>query len=146
LVLLRKACRRPGPGHCFTNLHELTTAQTTGKLGEDIACRHLQKKGYQILERNWRRRRAEIDIIAKDGDALVFIEVKTRSSDFYGKPSAFFSPKQASLISTAASLYMEEINYDWEVRFDLVSILLDPQGNYQLEHIEDAYFPGLSDF
>ncbi len=135
-----------GPDHCFTNLHDLTTAQTTGKLGEDIACRHLQKKGYRILARNWRRRRAEIDIIAKDGDALVFIEVKTRSSDFYGKPSAFFSPKQASLISMAASLYMEEINYDWEVRFDLVSILLDPQGNYQLEHIEDAYFPGLSDF
>lgn len=143
---MRFSARRTKSGHCFTNTEELTTAQTTGKLGEDITCRYLEKKGYRILERNWRYRRAEIDIIAKHGAALVFIEVKTRGSDYYGKPSAFFTPKQASLIATAASLYMEEIDHDWEVRFDLVSILLDPQGNYKLEHIEDAYFPGLSDF
>ena len=124
----------------------LTSTQAIGRQGELLAKNYLKDKGYQILEQNWRRGRAEIDLIARDGEALVFIEVKTRSTDFFGRPDSFFSPRQAALISSAAAAYMEEIGHDWELRFDVISIILYPGGRYELEHIVDAFFPGLTDF
>ncbi|MEL6140005.1 MAG: YraN family protein [Bacteroidota bacterium] len=120
-----------------------TPAQATGQLGEEYAVRYLKNLGWTVLERNWRRRKAEIDIIARSGDILVFIEVKTRTSRLFGEPSSFVGPRQIELISAAASAYMESINHDWEIRFDIISILIEETGDYQLEHIEDAFFPGL---
>lgn len=121
-----------------------TEAQKIGQLGEDYACRYLLTEGYQLLERNWKKRRAEIDIIAKQGDVLVFLEVKTRTNDLFGEPSAFVSEKQQQLISAVAADYMQAIGHDWEIRFDIISIFILPDETYRLEHIQDAFFTGLT--
>ena len=113
----------------------------TGRTGENIAVQYLKEKGYQILETNWRFSKAEIDIIAKDGDMLVFIEVKTRSNGYYGEPESFVTPQKEALLFDAANRYMEQINHDWEIRFDVIGIILKDVGNYQLKHTEDAFYP-----
>ena len=78
-----------------------------GKKGEEIAAQYLSEKGYEILERNWRNRHKEIDIIAKDGNELVIVEVKTRQNDEHGEPDlAVTLPKQTRLIY-AANAYMD---------------------------------------
>lgn len=109
-----------------------------------MAARNLLKtKGYTILEANWRFHRAEVDLIAKDGEILVFVEVKTRSSDAFGKPEAFVDARKQRFLTEAASAYMEQIGHDWEIRFDVVSVLANPGREVLLEHFEDAFFPGL---
>ena len=113
-----------------------------GKKGEDLATEYLSSLGYSILERNWRYSKAEIDIIAREGSILVFVEVKTRSSEFYGQPEEFISDSQQELIFSAAQRYMEKINHDWEIRFDCISILIREKyelKNYEIKHIKDIY-------
>ncbi len=116
--------------------------QDIGKLGEELAKAFLEKKGYQILALNWRFSKAEIDIIAQDGDDLVFVEVKTRSSEHFGPPAAFVSPKKEELMAQAASIYMEENYYEGEIRFDIIGILLKDKDHPIIRHYVDAFFPG----
>lgn len=113
-----------------------------GNRGEELAVEFLISKGFKILERNWRHRKAEIDIIAQDEHALVFVEVKTRTSSNYGQPEAFVSNKQEELIFGAAQSYMEQENYGWEIRFDIVAILVKENTewkNYDIKHFEDVF-------
>ena len=121
----------------------MTDKRKTGKWGEDKAVEFLQAKSYKILERNWRFSRAEIDIIAREDGILVFIEVKTRSSDYFGKPEDFISLSQQKLIVDAATQYMGQIHYEWAFRFDIISILRKDTRNFSIDHFEDAFFPGL---
>ncbi len=114
-----------------------------GKAGEQLAARFLIEKGYTILERNWRFSKAEVDLIAKDGDSLVFVEVKTRSTDYFGKPEEFVSPQKERLLAEAASVYMEQIGHQWAIRFDLISVIYRHEQDFTIEHLEDAFFPGL---
>ncbi|RMF28311.1 MAG: YraN family protein [Bacteroidetes bacterium] len=114
-----------------------------GRKGEELAQAYLRRKGWTILETNWRYQRAEVDIIAKDGPVLVFVEVKTRSSAAFGQPEEFITPYKEQLLTDAAHAYMEHIGHEWEIRFDFVSILLHPDGRYRLRHFPDAFFPGL---
>ncbi|MEL6923606.1 MAG: YraN family protein [Bacteroidota bacterium] len=113
-----------------------------GKRGERLAAHHLQRKKYQILERNWRFSRAEIDLIVRDGPVLVFVEVKTRSDDYMGKPQDFVSHHKQELLADAATVYMEQIGHEWEIRFDVVAILIRKGQPVEIEHFEDAFFPG----
>lgn len=113
----------------------------TGNLGEQMATDFLINKGYEILERNWRFSRAEIDIIARKAQILVFIEVKTRTSNAFGQPEEFLNQKQEKLITDAAAVYMERKGHEWEFRFDIIAITLD-QAEQQIQHFEDAFFPG----
>ncbi len=113
----------------------------TGNIGEQLAKEYLIEKGYKILETNWRFSKAEVDIIAKDKDMLVFIEVKTRSYDYYGAPESFVTEKKEALLFDAANRYMELIQHDWEIRFDVIGIIMKDIGNYQLKHTEDAFYP-----
>ena len=115
----------------------------TGKHGEEIAVGHLRQQGFEILETNWRHRRLEVDIIAKDGSVLVFVEVKTRSYDYFGRPEEFVTPAKERRLATAAAAYMEQSGHDWAMRFDVVSVLRDKKGEFKVEHIRDAFFPGL---
>lgn len=115
----------------------------TGKLGEELAATHLRSLGYEILETNWRHRRLEVDIIAKEGKVLVFVEVKTRSYDYFGRPEEFISPAQQTRLAQAAAAYMEKIGHDWAIRFDVVSILKKKEGDFTVTLIRDAFFPGL---
>jgi len=109
-----------------------------GRQGEDLAVEFLTEEGYEILERNWRFKHIEVDIIARDNDQLVIVEVKSRSGNTWGEPStAVDIRKQRSLIF-AAERYIFSRNIDLDVRFDIVSIIMD-QGRTVLEHIKDAF-------
>lgn len=125
----------------------ITEKQRLGKQGEDHALAYLEAHGLRLLERNWRYRRAEIDLVMMEGEVLVFIEVKTRSTDVYGHPLEFVRPRQVELLSAAASAYMDKIEHEWEIRFDLVSLIIYREDqSFSLEHIKDAFFPGLHDW
>jgi putative endonuclease len=115
-----------------------------GKKGEEIAADHLKKKGYKILETNWRFGKNEIDIVAKDntGKYLVIAEVKTRHSTYGGEPEmAVTRDKQKALIR-AANAYVSVKKISEEVRFDIISIVVTAEGE-KIRHIEDAFYPTL---
>ncbi len=112
-----------------------------GKRGEELAVSFLEKKGYQILEINWRYRRAEVDIIAMDGAILVFVEVKTRNDNHFGEPEVAVDQKKEELLATAGAAYMRRIEHDWEIRFDIISIIYKNDQNFSIKHFEDAFFP-----
>ncbi len=117
--------------------------QTIGKLGEDHAAAYLEGQGYKIAERNWRYRKAEIDIIAWDNNILVFTEVKAKSYTYFGDPSESVSTYKERLILDASTEYMLRIGYDWEVRYDIISIVFDKNKNPTLTHYKDAFFPSI---
>lgn len=114
-----------------------------GKLGEILAEEYLEQKGYRVLVHNWKFKRAEIDLIAKQGALLVFVEVKTRSSSVFGTPDEFLSTAQEDRIISAAYDYMDKHPHDGEIRFDLIAILFRNNRDFHLQHFEDAFFPGL---
>jgi putative endonuclease len=112
-----------------------------GKAGEDAAAEYIAAKGYRIVARNYRAGKGEIDIIAWAHDRLlVFFEVKTRKNDDFGGPESAISPKKRKLLLSTAGAYMDEVGYDWAVRFDVVAILLDQGGVREIRHHEDAFF------
>ncbi len=119
------------------------TTTEIGNMGEDLATGMLASKNYELLERNWRFKKAEIDIICRHDNILIFVEVKTRSYDYYGSPEAFINKRKQRLIQDAASQYMHSIGYEWEIRFDIVSIILSKFGNHRIHHYEDAFFGGI---
>jgi len=110
-----------------------------GKLGEDMAFDFLVKAGYKICEKNWRFKKAEIDIIAQKGETLVCVEVKTRSTDFFGDPQDFVDAKKIKLLVTAMNEYVESKDLDVDVRFDVVAIIHNKYKT-NLEHFEDAFW------
>ena len=116
-----------------------------GKEGEETAADYLKAQGYQILEINWRFGRAEIDIIAKIGNEYVFVEVKTRSSDYFGYPEEAIDKKKIALMGQAAQQFRLEKEDGLDIRFDLISLVM---GNDKREiiHIEDAFFPQNENF
>ena len=110
-----------------------------GKKGEEIALRFLKKKGYRIIERNYVCKMGEMDIIAKEKDTLVFIEVKTRASTEFGPPQlAVHSSKQRQLSKVALYYLKEKRLEDAKARFDVVAILLGQKGE-EVELIRDAF-------
>ena len=117
-----------------------------GKYGENIAASFLRKKGYFILERNWRFSRAEIDLICKKDAFLVFCEVKTRRGTFFGRPESFVRKRKRQLIIDAAVNYMHQNNHRGEFRFDIVGIVLKNKQQYMVRHFPDAFFPGIEGF
>lgn len=112
-----------------------------GKKGEKIAVNYLLANRYEILEENYRFSRAEVDIIAKKEEVLIFVEVKTRSNVSWGTPEQFVSPKKIELIMDAAYHYMEKVNHDWEIRFDIIAITFSKTNEMKLEHFKDAFVP-----
>jgi len=98
-----------------------------GQAGESIAASFLEKQGFKIIEKNWRySRMGEIDIIAEDKNTLVFIEVKSRSSDRFGSPLESVDERKFNKIKKLAEIYLSRLEnntYD-EIRFDLIGILL----------------------
>lgn len=114
-----------------------------GKRGEELAIQLLKDQGCTILETNWRYRRAELDIIAMDGPVMIFVEVKTRSNDKFGRPEEFISTKKEAFMADAASAYMEKSGHDWEIRFDFITVIIQSDQHFEIEHFKDAFFPGL---
>lgn len=111
-----------------------------GAWGEAIAARHLTERGYVLRARNWRHDRGELDIVAERGDTIVFVEVRARRSDAYGRPQETISRrKRAKLIATAQAYLDAHGLQDAQWQIDVIAIELD-QNNAapQLEHIECA--------
>ena len=112
-----------------------------GNASEEYACRYLTRRNYRILARNWRYRRAEIDIIALHKAILVFIEVKSRYWINFGEAEIAVNSHKEKLLFAAAQAFMEKNNYDWAIRFDIISIELDSQKRvHRLKHILDVFF------
>ena len=112
-----------------------------GKWGEQYAADYLQSIGYDIIERDWRIGHRDIDIIARTGDGttVVFVEVKTRTSDVVTKPDDAVDIKKIRNIGYAANNYIKTKGIVDEVRFDIISIIGNNKENAQLEHIIEAF-------
>ena len=111
------------------------------KIGESLAVKHLKACGYRILVQNYRARRGEIDLIARDGEFVVFVEVKTRRSLKFGLPQAAVTLQKQRQISKVALAYMQAHNLlDAPCRFDVIAIHLSPQLELlNLKQIESAF-------
>ena len=111
----------------------------TGKQGETEAARFLQEKGYEIMARNFRYQHAEIDLVAKKGKMMVFVEVKTRTNLSFGNPEEFVSYAKAKLVMKAAEHYIFTHNWQFDVRFDILAISI-AGSEMRVKHVEDAFF------
>lgn len=107
----------------------------SGKEGEKLALDYLLAKGYKILEKNFRTPFGEIDIIAKDKDFIVIIEVKRRLSDKFGKPELSVNYSKQQKLKKLALYYISTLKKEYPVRFDVIAI-----NDKKIEHIENAFF------
>tara|TARA_R110001583_G_scaffold20001_2_gene77610 strand:- start:2826 stop:3185 length:360 start_codon:yes stop_codon:yes gene_type:complete len=110
-----------------------------GKKGEQLAVDFLLKSGYDIMERNYRFDKAEVDIIARLKDTLAIIEVKTRSTADFGNPQDFVKPKQIQRLVKAVDEYVTVNVLDVEVRFDIIAIVKEGK-LFKIEHLENAFY------
>ncbi|WP_191858253.1 YraN family protein [Hanstruepera ponticola] len=110
-----------------------------GKKGEQMAVDFLLGKGYNIIARNYRFDKAEVDIIARQQDILAIIEVKARSTVDFGDPQDFVKPKQIKNLVKAVDEYVTVNNLDVEVRFDIIAIT-KKEKDYSIEHLENAFY------
>jgi putative endonuclease len=111
----------------------------TGKKGEELAAKFLVEKGFLILEKNFRWKRYEIDLIVQKDKFLVFVEVKTKTNTSYGLPEADVTPRKAAQVVAAAEEYIYANNWKQEIRFDIIAIVLKPD-SVEIEHIIDAFY------
>lgn len=119
---------------------QMAEQHITGAEGEAHAAGYLRKLGYEILETNWRFGQEEIDIIARNKDFLVIVEVKTRSGKAFGEPESFVNRQKQRHLIKAAGAYIEKHGLDLEVRFDIASVI--KQGDsYTVQLIENAFYP-----
>lgn len=111
----------------------------TGDRGEEAALRYLLREGYTLVERNYRTRFGEVDLILRDGDTLVFVEVKLRRNAAFGSPLEAVTARKQQTIRALAEGYIAEKDLDsQEVRFDVVGLLAGT-GSIEIEHLRDAF-------
>jgi putative endonuclease len=118
----------------------MSKAFELGRKGEELAIEHLRSNGYEILEVNWFSHHLEIDIVAKDGNELVIVEVKARGTDSYEHPSEAVTNKKIRFLVNAAEAYIQEKDINLDTRFDVISIIFYGRG-FELEHFKDAFYP-----
>jgi putative endonuclease len=113
-----------------------------GKAGEEFAVTYLEKIGYQILDRNWRWGREELDIVARDGNFIVIVEVKTRRSDRFADPGSCVNPKKQRIQARAAQAYIRYKRMLGEIRFDVIVIVMK-YSEISVNHVRDAFYATL---
>lgn len=111
-----------------------------GDEGEDLAAAYLQEQGHELLARNWRIGRLEIDLVTREGGTVVFTEVKTRRNTRFGHPDDFVDDIKQDRLMKAATAWLARHGHEGEVRFDIIGILLNGDGPPSLTHIPDAFF------
>lgn len=111
-----------------------------GIAGERLAHDFLVNKGYKILEKNWRSGKAEVDLIATADNTTIFVEVKTRRNNFFSEPESAVNAQKQNLLAKAAGDYLAQNNMEGEIRFDVISIILNGNES-EITHFEDAFFP-----
>lgn len=118
----------------------MTNKIKTGTSGEAAAREFLKDKGYEIIVSNYRYKKSEIDLIVKKDNWLVFVEVKTRTSTWFGFPEEFVDRAQQKSIFFGADQYMYETNWEGNVRYDIVSVVMQRGMVIEVYHIEDAFY------
>lgn len=113
----------------------------TGKKGEELAVAHLRSLGYEILHVNWRYLHLEIDIVARDGNELVIVEVKSRGVHSYEHPLEAISNQKIRHLVNAAEAYIIQHDLDFETRFDVISIVFFSTNKFKLDHFKSAFYP-----
>jgi putative endonuclease len=111
-----------------------------GEKGEQIAVNYLLKKGYVIIATNWRMHKYELDIVAQQNNELVIVEVKTRSTDFFGNPEEAVTPTKQKHLVEGANCYIETNEIDFDCRFDVISVILN-NSSQKITHFKDAFYP-----
>ena len=112
-----------------------------GDFGEERAAGYLRSQGYILRHQKWTSGKKELDIVAEKGNVLVVVEVKTRSTDHFAHPKETITNAKIRNIVNAAEAYIFRYNLMMETRFDIVSVIPDGNGNFTIEHIEDAFLP-----
>jgi putative endonuclease len=115
--------------------------KTKGNTGEELACKLLVSKGYNVLARNWRYGKLEIDIITEYQNFVVFTEVKLRSTDYFMEPQQAVNIKKQKSIIKAADAFLTEKEIHKEARFDIIAITFEEGKAPQIEHFEEAFYP-----
>ncbi len=111
-----------------------------GDSGENLAAKHLRSQGYAIIERNYRLKAGELDLIARKGSTLVFVEVKTRRSDRYGPPETAVTRTKQRRIVRLAEMYMKQKKLlHLQPRFDVIAIQWKETGGHEINHIQAAF-------
>jgi putative endonuclease len=126
----------------FKERRSLSPSLAMGRRGEDLAHRYLKSAGFLVLARNYRPApgEAEVDIVARDGEIVVFVEVKSRATDEFGSPDRAIGEDKKRRIVAAARSYATRAGIDWsQVRFDTISIVFDKAPS--IVHQQDAFFP-----
>lgn len=127
--LMRRAKPEPTPEHL-----------RRGRLGELAARRHLRRAGLKFLTANFRSPRGEIDLVFRDGDCLVFVEVKTRSSENWTRPAAAVNARKRRLLSQTALDYLQRLGHpEIKIRFDIVEVLLDDGAVREIRHLPATF-------
>jgi putative endonuclease len=117
-----------------------TAGKNTGQIGEETAVAYLKQKGYLIVERNYRKRFGEIDIVAQDGEVVVFVEVKTRRSVRFGSPFEAVDRRKQKKMTRVALAYLNSHKlFDRSARFDVVAVMLHKESGSEVEIVQDAF-------
>ena len=109
-----------------------------GKWGEDLAADYLQRNGYTIIERDWKSGRRDLDIVAKNGNVIVFVEVKTRCNSLYGQPEEAVDYRKLQSLQQAINHYIKFRHISQEVRFDIISVVGTIGSEPDIQHIQDV--------
>ncbi len=118
----------------------MVTTRELGEMAEGLAQQHLVKLGYEILDTNWYHGHLELDIVAKDEEELVIVEVKARTGIRYEHPSEAVTNTKIKRIVEAADAYLIEKDLDVETRFDVITVIFVDK-KFELEHFKDAFYP-----
>lgn len=126
---LRPASTRPGPEHL-----------RRGRMGERAARRYLRRVGLKVLTVNFRSARGELDLVCRDRDCLVIVEVKTRSSEDWGRPAAAVKKRKQRRLTRATFDYLDQLHRpSLKLRFDIVEVLLEDGAVREIRHLPNAF-------
>ena len=110
-----------------------------GKWGEDLAASYLERLGYTIMERDWKSGHRDLDIIAQEGDTVVFVEVKTRRNRDFTDPETAVDYQKIRHLQQAANHYIKFRHIDNDIRFDIITVVGTMNETPSIEHIKDAF-------
>ena len=118
----------------------MVSTRELGDIAEKLAREYLVKQGYEIVDTNWYHGHLELDIVARDGEELVIVEVKARTGLRYEHPSEAVTNTKIKRIIEAADAYIIEKNLDVDTRFDVITVIFVNE-KFELEHFKDAFYP-----